>query len=850
MSRCALLVLALGLSLSAPPGPVEAAGPPTPGPRLDRAGDPLPPRARARLGTLRWRALSPVTALAFSPDGKTVAGGCAQGTVHLWEAPSGRELRRWQAKGPPVSSVTFMSGDVLLVRGRFGMSWWDVKTGKEIANLRAYGWVPEIVAVSGDTMAIVAAPPWADDSGVGNPAPRQVVYLWGAATGQPIRQVKLACYRLAQVAVSPDGRLLATRSQGEPGLPRVWDARTGKKLPLHCPVPKRVRALPREGPALGVVRRQPGPAGEASRILWDEATGAFLGPDSERREEATRFELDPDGRSVALLLPDRPGRPAAKERSPGAVVGKGSQPTAFSPNRKWAVTGEGQCLRLWDVDTGKARPPGEGHTSTPTVLHYLGDGKRLLSCAPAGGDLRVWGAARGKVLFRGAKGQSLLGVSGGGTVGAVWAGPGEGVLLRDTVSFNEVGRLGKGKPDRPLVPVCVAFAPGERSLAVLGWRAERQSFEWGLQLHDRATGKTRWERPAVEVQGPDGGEVSASGRLLAFSPDGRWLAARTGAHAAAPILLWGARTGAPWPRRPQAAPQGGHFAFTPAVGLLIAGGGPSSAPNDRGAAFLRIWELSTGKALVTLERAPANATCLALSRDGRHLAVGAESGAVVLWDLLADREAGRLEGHRGAVRALAFSPDGRELAAAADDTTILVWDVDGLLRGRKARPLPEAQVAALWSRLEKGDGLEAVRAAWALAEAPEAAVPFLAKRLRPAVPVEARRLARLVAELDSDTFAARERATRELEAVGSLAEPALRAALRGRPSLELALRARGLLERIEEGGLPQREACALLVLEACRGEAARLLLAELAGGAPAARLTQQARAALERRGGA
>jgi hypothetical protein len=160
--------------------------------------------------------------------------------------------------------------------------------------------------------------------------------------------------------------------------------------------------------------------------------------------------------------------------------------------------------------------------------------------------------------------------------------------------------------------------------------------------------------------------------------------------------------------------------------------------------------------------------------------------------------------------------------------------------------VPAARLRALWARLATGDPLRAYRAAWELAEVPDQAVPFLRQRVHPVRPPDAKRLARLLAELESDHYEERERAEEELAALDRLAVPALRAALRSKPSLELALRARRLLALIDARGLPPQQALGLAVLEDIASPAARRLLRELAAGAPDARLTRHAQAALAR----
>src|SRR5262249_17684104 len=224
-------------------------------------------------------------------------------------------------------------------------------------------------------------------------------------------------------------------------------------------------------------------------------------------------------------------------------------------------------------------------------------------------------------------------------------------------------------------------------------------------------------------------------------------------------------------------------------------------------------------------------------------------GVIRLWDAWSGKELGRLAGHRGWVMAIAFSPDGRRLVSGSTDTTALVWDVARYTRRENARArLSAGEVRSAWDDLA-GDAAGAYRAIGALAAAPDQAVPFLAERVKPAAAPDPKRVARLLARLDSARFADREQATRELEKLGRLVEPALRQTLAGRPSLEARRRIERLLKKLDLGEV--RAVRVVEVLEHASTPAARRLLAELAGGVPEARQTREAKAALrwlERRG--
>jgi RNA polymerase sigma factor (sigma-70 family) len=178
------------------------------------------------------------------------------------------------------------------------------------------------------------------------------------------------------------------------------------------------------------------------------------------------------------------------------------------------------------------------------------------------------------------------------------------------------------------------------------------------------------------------------------------------------------------------------------------------------------------------------------------------------------------------------------------------YRTDLVLAGRPPRPLKAGDLPALWDDLAGDSVPRAQQAVWALARAPEQAVPFLKERLAPArVEVDRRRLDQAVVELDDDTFAVREKAAEDLEKAGELAEPVLRKVVDGKPTPEARRRAEILLEKINEAPYTpewQRTLRALEALELSGTPEARRLLEALAGGTPEARLTREAKAALDR----
>src|SRR5437588_4464990 len=78
--------------------------------------------------TLQPRNGGGVVAVAFAPDGKTLASWDASGDEKVWDVASGK--RRWQHEGSYVEGSTFcpVNGKGVLTRD---MHYWDVTTGTE-----------------------------------------------------------------------------------------------------------------------------------------------------------------------------------------------------------------------------------------------------------------------------------------------------------------------------------------------------------------------------------------------------------------------------------------------------------------------------------------------------------------------------------------------------------------------------------------------------------------------------------------------------------------------------------------------------------------------------------------------
>src|SRR5207302_8288735 len=136
-----------------------------------------------------------------------------------------------------------------------------------------------------------------------------------------------------------------------------------------------------------------------------------------------------------------------------------------------------------------------------------------------------------------------------------------------------------------------------------------------------------------------------------------------------------------------------------------------------------------------------------------------------------------------------------------------------------------------------------------LVAAPNQALPLLKKHLQPVAVVDAALIEKLIEQLDSGEFKARQQAHSQLLQIGDRAMPYIEKALAGQLPLEARQRleiVHGKLMPGELAGERVRQVRAVEVLELIGNAEARQLLQSLADGAPGALTTTHAQAALAR----
>ncbi len=230
-----------------------------------------------------------VQALAFSPDGATLAGVSSSGMTTLWDVSS-RSLRHEPFYAGLDASIAFSpDGKTLATSGSGGgVAFWDVETGESSGRIGGFGRSRD-VAFSADGERVAFA-----EDGSGFPRAQ----VWDVAKRSRIAEVSGGDEGDAQaVALSPDGRIVAVGGYGR--AVRLWDVRTGKLLHALDGGGAQALEFSRDGRILAV--------SNARASLWDVQTGVQIGPTLTAGNQTAAMDLSSDGRRLLITSSDGTG---------------------------------------------------------------------------------------------------------------------------------------------------------------------------------------------------------------------------------------------------------------------------------------------------------------------------------------------------------------------------------------------------------------------------------------------------------------------------------------------------------------------------------------------------------------
>jgi WD40 repeat protein/DNA-binding SARP family transcriptional activator len=332
-------------------------------------------------------------AVSFSPDGSQLAT-IGSSRVIVWDAATGRRSRTLSGVRVPLEDVTFSpDGSRLAAGAGNGQAIvWDPRNGRRLVVLPSavHGVGAATLRFSPDGTMLAA------DNEIGD------IWIWNVGSRRVLRTIRTS-YSPCGIAWSPDGTRLATGDCGthRSSSARIWDVATGRSVfttaPQNGGIP--AVALSPDGRSLAT------PNVQGFAQVWDTRTGRIVATFTNQTGEVDGLAYAPDGKTIATTGTDGTARLWDPSSGMQVLVLRGHEgpvaDVAFSGDgRRLATASDDGTVKVWDVTPGGSRDwlTLEAHPGGVESVAYDDTGRRLLTTGYVDSKAKLWDARTGALL--------------------------------------------------------------------------------------------------------------------------------------------------------------------------------------------------------------------------------------------------------------------------------------------------------------------------------------------------------------------------------------------------------------------------------------------------------------------
>jgi WD40 repeat protein len=599
---------------------------------------------------------SSILAIAYSPDGQTLAASDSNGEIRLWSVPDGQCLLTCSGHTNWVRAIEFSPDGGYLASSSDDRTirHWDLQDGTCL----------QTIGEGIHSLGLSFSP---DGRYLASGSTDNLIYYWQLETGFCERQFVGHQNWSMDVCFHPYGHKLASGSAD--GTVMVWDVATGGCDRVWSGHDNWVTTIDysRDGSTIlsGSL--------DGNLRLWDT---------SEPVDAACRLTISGHGDEIwsAVFSPD--GTQIASAGVGGLLrIWRASDGCCLHnleghSDRLWAVAfhphgyqiasgGEDRTIRVWQVSDGKCLQALNGYTNWFRSIAWSPDNQQLIT-ASRDAQIRVWCATEQICLHQLAGHTKSIAIVAYDPQGETFASGSDDRTIRiwdaHTLACSQILR---GHPGEILALV---YSPDGRYLVSGG--SDRSIRIWDTQS---------WRCLQIRT-----GHTDRIGSL-AYHPSRDLIAS---ASEDLTVRLWNLHDDTPLE----------ILAHTNrAIALAFDSGGTILASGGMDRKIL-LWNIDTGELCHQLTGHTGWILSLAYSPDGKWLYSGASDFTIKVWSMETGLCTDTLTGHHGWVWSVAVSGCGRFLASASEDETIQLWDLaDGRILStcRAHRPYEGMSIAGM-----------------------------------------------------------------------------------------------------------------------------------------------------------